>query len=198
MRGYTLRDLFNINTPPVSSIRVWSLRPDGSPEASFSARACPGRRTHGTWVRPASANRPRGPRWPATRYFDRAQVRVPAIARPVALRPIADGQVERVAEHLHVETCVAGSCVVHYFTAFGGRGLCKARGPLGRCGPIGGGCGCGWVRTGLGRGRRAALSAIWCRQGLHWRAIWSRPVGRWFLTEIDAARPMPHRIGERH
>ena len=91
-----------------------------------------------------SANRPRGPRWPATQalwYFDRAQVRVPAIARPVALRPIADGQVERVAEHLHVETCVAGSGVVHYCTAFGGRGLCKARGPLGRCGPIGGGGG---------------------------------------------------------
>ena len=68
-----------------------------------------------------------------------------------------------------------------WFTACGERGLWKARGPLGPCGPIGGGC--GWVRPRLGRGRRAALSAIWCRQGLSWRAIWSRPVAVGFLQE---------------
>ena len=88
--------------------------------------------------------------------FDRARVRVPSVARPVALRPISDGQVERVAEHLHVETCAVSSGVVHYRTAYGERGLRRKHEALwAGVAPSGGGC--GWARTGRGRGRRAAL-----------------------------------------
>jgi len=88
--------------------------------------------------------------------FDRARVRVPSVARPVALRPISDGQVERVAEHLQVETCAVSSGVVHYRTAYGERGLRRKHEALwAGVAPSGGGC--GWARTGRGRGRRAAL-----------------------------------------
>ena len=170
VRGDTLTDLFNINIPPVSSIRVLSLASARwlSRGLLQRARACPGRRT----ARGCGLPRPIGQSAARAALAGHADLVVFRQSAGTCASHRATRGPQAYSRRSGRASCGASPC----------RDLCSRqwRCPLlhglWRARPVQSTRPFGPVWPDRWRWRRAALSAVWCRQGLQWRVNWSRPV----------------------